>query len=335
MNILITGGAGFVGSQLGDYLMDQGHQVVLLDNLSYGHKDNLLQGKFVHEDIRNVEGLKAVMQEHSTEAVIHLAGVAPLPDCQANPLDAYSNNVLGTINVLETCRQLGIRKIIFASTSAVYENCKQLPFVEDKIEKQPNLMYSTTKMHCEMLCDNYVETYGMDIVCLRLFNVYGPHQDYRRKHPPLMGYITQCLLNNTTPVFFSDGNQRRDYIHVRDLAKCFERVLLVDGIAGEKFNVCTGETLSVKEIFAMFKKEFNSTTTALFEESEKFWDKYPSLFTKPFPLSKDRVKEEVNKISVGSYDKANKLLGWSPEISPEEGIKDCVDFVKFLEKNNL
>ena len=183
-------------------------------------------------------------------------------------------------------------------------------------------------MHCEMLCDNYVETYGMDIVCLRLFNVYGPHQDYRRKHPPLMGYIIKCLINNTTPIFFSDGEQRRDYIHVLDLARCFEKVLETDSISGEKFNVCTGKTLSVREIYSLFKKEFNSPLVPKFEESEKFWDKYESLFVGPYPLSKERVKEEVNKISIGSYDKAKSILGWSPQITPEQGVKDCVNFAK-------
>ena len=94
MKILITGGAGFVGSQLGNYLVEKGHDVVLLDNLSYGNKDNILKGDFKHGDIRD-EGLKSLMEANSFDAVIHLAGIAPLPDCQVNPLDAYSNNVLG------------------------------------------------------------------------------------------------------------------------------------------------------------------------------------------------------------------------------------------------
>ena len=254
MNILITGGAGFVGSQLGHYLQERDHTIYLYDNMSYGHKDNLTINKkpigvLIEGDVR--ESLTDILKEKKIEAVIHLAGIAPLPDCQMDPYNAYDNNVGGTLNVLECCRLVGIKKIVFASTSAIYENCKITPFIEERIEKVPNLVYSSSKLHCEMLCDSFVDNYGMDIVCLRLFNVYGPHQDFKRKHPPLMGYIIKSLLTNTPPTFYSDGEQKRDYIHVTDLARCFELVLLKNGISGEKFNVCSGDTKSVKEIYAI------------------------------------------------------------------------------------
>ena len=188
MKIVITGGAGFVGSQVGYYFHKLGHDVYLLDNMSYGKKDNLYVngstfGHFTKFDIRD-STLLSFFQ--NTDVVFHFAGIAPLPDCQINPTTAYDNNVVGTLNVLEACRKAGVPKVIFSSTSAVYENCTIFPLTEDQIDKEPNLVYSMSKRSCEWICHSYVENYDMDITILRFFNVYGPHQDFKRKHPPLM-----------------------------------------------------------------------------------------------------------------------------------------------------
>tara|TARA_Y100000310_G_scaffold343517_1_gene451566 strand:+ start:1489 stop:2502 length:1014 start_codon:yes stop_codon:yes gene_type:complete len=329
MNILITGGAGFVGSQVGHYLEERGHTIYLFDNMSYGHVDNLSIdghpiGEFIRGDVR--EGCEDLLREKEIEAVLHFAGVAPLPDCQSDPYNAIDNNVAGTARVLESCRLAGVKKIIFASTSAMYEKCKDTPFREYQIENPPDLIYAVTKLQCELLCQSYVKNYNMDIVSLRFFNVYGPHQDFKRKQPPLMGYIIKSLLNKEVPTFFSDGNQKRDYIYITDLANMVERVLGKDDLAGDIFNVCSAEVKSVKEIYALYQQEFGSHIDPVFSEPEHFWDKYESLFVEPYSLSKNRIVEEVNKFSVGSYQRARRKLGWEPRVSYEEGIKRCVAF---------
>ena len=329
MNILITGVAGFVGSQVGHYLEGRGHTVYLFDNMSYGHVDNLSVngqsiGEFIKGDVR--EYCDHLLREKEIEAVLHFAGVAPLPDCQSDPYNAIDNNVAGTACVLESCRLGGVKKIVFASTSAMYEKCKKTPFFEDQVEKTPDLIYPLTKLQCELLCQSFVENYNMDIVSLRFFNVYGPHQDFKRKHPPLMGYIIKSLLNKEGPTFFSDGNQKRDYIYVTDLANMVERVLCKDGLSGEVFNVCSGEVKSVREIYDLYQKEFNLRIDPTFSKSEHFWDQYESLFIEPYPLNRNRIVEEVNKFSVGSYDKAQRVLGWEPEVGYEEGISCCTAF---------
>ena len=153
MKILITGGAGFIGSQLGYSLYQKGHDVILLDNMSYGNKDNLeIEGKtfgtFIEDDIRN----KTLFDyTKDVDYIYHFAGIAPLPDCQENPKEAIDNNVSGTANVLEAARINGVKRVIFASTSAVYENHTNYPAKESD-DVHPDLIYSICKRQCELLC---------------------------------------------------------------------------------------------------------------------------------------------------------------------------------------
>tara|TARA_R110000765_G_scaffold24535_2_gene61335 strand:- start:1153 stop:2154 length:1002 start_codon:yes stop_codon:yes gene_type:complete len=329
VNILITGGAGFVGSQVGHYLKKKGHTVYLFDNMSYGHEDNLIVdgeviGEFIKGDIR--ECCYSILKEKNIEVVLHFAGVAPLPDCQENPYAAIDNNVAGTACILESCRLAGVRKVVFASTSALYENCKNTPFVENQEVLNPDLIYSLTKLQSELLCDSFVKNYSMDIVKLRFFNVYGPHQDFKRKQPPLMGYIIKSLLAEETPTFYSDGNQKRDYVYITDLADMVDRVLNKDGLSGEVFNICSGEVKSVREIYDIYQKVFGVYIDPVFSNSNQYWDKYSSLYEQPYPLKKERVVKEVNKFSKGSYEKAFNILGWEPRVEYEEGIKNCISY---------
>lgn len=344
MKILITGGAGFVGSQVSWYFKQLGNEIWLLDNMSYGNMDNLVvDGKevghfFIEADIRDGD-----MDEwcEDIDVVIHLAGVAPLPDCQMNPMNAYDNNVVGTLNVLEACRKTNVKKVIFASTSAIYENCNAVPFVEWDIPTGPDLIYSMSKQACESICKAYVRNYGMDITMMRFFNVYGPHQDFRRKQPPLMGYIIKCMLEDKKPTFYSTGHQSRDYIYINDVARLMH--MIIDGenadgepvnLAGQVFNACTGHAHSVREIYDMYQQEFEKQIEPSFDDSTKFWDKYPSLFEGSSPLNKERLVKEVNKHSLGSYKNANEILGWEPKVSMREGIAECVRYAKQLKEQN-
>lgn len=334
MNILITGGAGFVGSQTGYYLNEKGHTVFLLDNMSFGHDDNLningeTFGTFILGDVR--DDISDILIENNIDAVIHLAGIAPLPDCQVNPIEAIDNNLNGTVNVLECCRKTGVGKILFSSTSAIYENCQEYPFREDFLDKEPDLMYSMTKYMAESVCKSYVENYDMDINILRFFNVYGPHQDFKRKKPPLMGYIVKCMIDKTSPTFYSSGNQKRDYVYIEDVVSMMEILLNRNDISGEIFNVCSGETYSVREIYDLYKKIFNENLIEKYRDPSKFWDEYENLFVGKYPLSKDRIEREVNKYSFGSYQKAKSFLGWHPKTNLSDGVQNCVSYVKEIE----
>tara|TARA_R110002074_G_scaffold163840_1_gene323339 strand:+ start:63 stop:590 length:528 start_codon:yes stop_codon:yes gene_type:complete len=168
----------------------------------------------------------------------------------------------------------------------------------------------------------------MDVIALRFFNVYGPHQDFRRKHPPLIGYITKCLLQNEQPTFYSSGNQKRDYVYVSDLIDLVEICLDRSDISGETFNVASEVAHSVRDIYSLFCESFGTYIEPNFKSAKRFWDKYPELFDGPMPLPYERVESEVNKFSLGSSKKAKNILGWTPKVDLKEGISAIVQYAK-------
>ena len=330
--VIITGGAGFIGSQLGWHLHELGHEVLLIDNMRFGYDDNLVVngvrfGQFIEADVldpRVGPFFKGV------DAVFHFAALSALPVCQSHPRDSMNVNVGGVAAVLEHCRVHSVRRFIFASTSATYENTKpdppESPFTED-MPISPYLLYSLGKQQGELLVKSYAEIYGLDTTVLRFFNVYGPHQDFRRQSPPFTSYIIRELVNERVPVLHSDGTQRRDYVHVEDLMRLAMLVMTHEKAKGETFNVATGKHYSVNEMFAMVKERLNSTVSPRYNSAEKFWDAYPQLFEGARPIKKAALVAEVNKRTVGSCDKAKRLLGWNPRISMEEGLRTMVDFI--------
>lgn len=329
--ILITGGAGFIGSQLGYQLEKEGHDVILLDNMSYGRLDNLVIngetfGNFVGMDIRSKDIYKIM---RGVDYVFHLAGIAPLPDCQSDPYSAIDVNVSGTANVLDAARYHGVKRVIFSSTSAVYENNKKFPCLEeDKVF--PTLIYPNSKLQSEMLCKSYVDSYGLDVVMLRFFNVFGPHQDLQRKHPPLIGYVIRELFYNRVPILHSNGLQERDYVYTQDVIDFCKIVMTKENISSEVFNVASGKTYSVRDIYKIIAEYMNKDIEPIYSDASEFWNKYPLLYEGHLTLKKEILEKEVNKYALGSNEKAKKI-GWIPKVSLEQGLKNSVNYaIKLL-----
>ena len=206
MKYIITGGLGFIGSHLYPKLKKNNKKVLLIDNLYSGITDNIKDldnDDFINMDIRNIE-IEKYFNEN--DIVIHLAAISSLPECQSEPVLAFNINVLGTLNILEICRKKNIKKIIFASTSAIYENNEIFP-VKEHHTTNPSLIYSLSKHSCEQLCLSYIKNYNLDISIIRFFNVYGGNQDFRRDSPPLTSYILKCLLSNKSPLLHSNSDQ--------------------------------------------------------------------------------------------------------------------------------
>lgn len=202
MKVLITGAAGFIGSQLAHRLWKDGAELILIDNFSYGSKDNLMfedhdfNSEIQKVDIRDKEAIKEIFQNNKIDYVYNIAGIAPLPDCQLNPTEAIEVNLVGFVNILENSRIYGVKKVIQASTNAMYENETEFPTHEDNF-KQPTLIYPNTKYCAERFAESYCKTYGMNVTCLRFANVYGPHIDCLRKQPPFVGYMIRELYYDT------------------------------------------------------------------------------------------------------------------------------------------
>lgn len=326
MNVLITGVAGFIGSTFADFLLKNGHNVIGVDNLSFGDKRNIPSGsnfEFIELDIRSREILKTFK---NVDTVFHFAGISSLPECQSNPGEAFSINVGGTANILECSRLSGVSKVVIASTSAVYENNQSTPFFETEAVN-PDLIYSHSKLICEQMARNYTSNYGMPTRAIRFFNVYGPHQSYLRKSPPLLGYIVSSVLKNETPQFFSDGHQKRDYIFIDDLMELLNKFTETRLSGFEIYNACSGNIASVREIYHEVQKLIPNSKDAIYAESGSFWNNYPELSLGNYPLQLERIKKEVNKFSMGSYSKAQLELNWNPKVSLSEGISKVLKYV--------
>lgn len=329
--IVITGGAGFIGSQLGHKLHTEGYEVVLVDDMSFGYQDNLtIEGKtfgtFIKADIRTKEIFEILKD---TDTVFHFAGISALPVCQENPYYAIEVNVAGTANVLEAARLNNVRRVIFASTSAIYENNTSFPLKESD-EVHPHLIYSCSKQQGEILCKSFFKTYGLEVVIVRFFNVYGPHQDYKRVSPPLTSYLIKCFLQGKQPMLHSSGTQKRDYVYVDDLNRLNMLCMTHPEAPGNIFNAASGNSYSVLEIYEILAKAFDTEIKPAFQAASKFWDKYPKLFegTRPFP--QHLLEKEVNKYSLGDTTHTQDIIGWKAEVSLQEGMNKTALFAKQL-----
>ena len=327
--ILITGAAGFIGSQLAHRLWKNKHDVVLIDDFSFGHQDNLIfEDKDFNEeiikcDITDIDKLKSIFEKHSFEYVYHIAGIAPLPDCQTNPYNACSVNIGGTINILECSRKYGIKNVIFSSTSAIYENDSTFPSVENNVTP-PSLIYPSTKYCAEQFCKSYHDTYGLNVSIMRFANVYGPHIDCLRKQPPFVGYVIRELFYNRSPILHSNGEQSRDYVYVEDLIDLAE--ILMDNKGFDIVNVSNNASYTVNQIYDMIKKNMNKKRDATFTTSNHYWEKYPQLYEGKLPIRPEILEAEVNKYTLCSNEHAYKKYNWSPKVSIEEGLKNTIDY---------
>lgn len=337
--ILITGAAGFIGSQLAYRLYKQGEEVTLIDNFSYGKEDNLIfddydfNSEIYHNDIRNLEFMEELFAQKKFDIIYHFAGITPLPDCQNNPVEAVDVNVRGTTIILFLARKYGIKGVIFASTSAVYENNTNFPSTEDVVEK-PSLIYPSSKYAAEQLCKAFYDAYHLPITILRFTNVYGPHIDCLRTQPPVMAYIIRELYQNKSPILHSDGNQERDFIYVDDL---LDLALLVrKNKAFDIVNVSTNKTVSINTIVNLISQKMHKENLKpTYMNTMHFWNNYPQLYNEPYPISSELLEHEVLKYTCLSNEHAYKTYGWKPKTSIEDGINKTIEYtLKILEKSN-
>ncbi|ORC87400.1 uDP-glucose 4-epimerase [Trypanosoma theileri] len=337
LRILITGGAGFIGSQLGVHFHRQGYEVILLDNMAFGYKDNLIVngkrfGMFVLADVLDERTYKFY---EGVDTVFHFAAISALPVCQQNPRYAADVNIAGAASALEASRLAGVRRFIFSSTSAVYENNSE-PILVESLPVTPKLIYPLTKYQAELLVKSFGVSYGMDFVIMRFFNVYGPHQDVRRRSPPFTSYIARELVRGRRPVLHGTGKQQRDYVYIMDLINLAELLMTAARAKCEIVNVASGKSYSTREMFDMVAEITNrKDIKPYFQNAKSFWNAYSHLSKGSYPLDQNLIEGEVEKRVLGSYEKAKELVGWNPRISMKEGLEKIVDYIKSLNTADL
>ncbi len=303
MKILVTGGAGFIGSHVVDAYIAGGHDVTILDNLSSGKKENINRAaKFVERDIRD-DALADMFTTEGFDVVNHHAAQMDVRRSVTDPQFDARTNVLGTLNLLENCVKNKVKKFIFASTGgAVYGEQEVFPASEEH-PTWPLSPYGITKLTCEKYLFYYREVYGLQHVILRYANVYGPRQNPHGE-AGVVAIFAQKLLQGGKPVINGDGKQTRDYVYVHDLVRMN---LIALGLTGSDiFNVGTGQETDVNTIF----RHLNRLTGANIVENHG-----------PAKLGEQQR-------SCLSYGKASDSLGWTPEVDLESGLEQTVAFFK-------
>ena len=296
MRVLLTGGAGFIGSHVSDMLINNGHEVIVIDNLLSGKKENLNpKTVFYKGDIRD-SVVKEIMEMERPVAVIHHAAQASVRDSVEDPLCDMDVNIGGTLNLLENSIKNGVKKFIFASTGgAIYG--EQSCFPADEIHPaKPLSPYGITKLTCEKYLYYYHKTYGLNYASLRYSNVYGPRQDPYGE-AGVVAIFSQRMIAGDQTIINGNGEQSRDYVFVEDVARANILTLEKD-IIGE-FNIGTGIETTVNSLFEEIKTLAGSKVKAVHREAKK--------------------GEQFR--SVLDWSKAKRELGWNPEISLKDGLK--------------
>lgn len=293
MKYIVTGGAGFIGSNLVDLLIDEGHEIDVIDNFSSGKKENCNEKAIYHNidisDQSNYDELKKILAK--SDGVFHLAALPRVQESIDNPLHFEKNNTLSTINILKACADMNVKRLVYSASSSAYGNAINLPSKEeDPID--PISPYAMQKYYGEVACRMFANVYGIETVSLRYFNVYGERQSLEGAYALVMCVFARQRLNNEPMTIRGDGEQRRDFTHVKDIAKANLLAMISEKVgAGEVINIGNSDNRSVNQIAAMIG---GPTVTV------------------------DPVVEPRETLADNS--KAKNLLGWSPSIIIEEWV---------------
>ena len=297
---LVTGGAGFIGSNLTERLLGDGVQVRVLDNLTTGFMENLepFLGdiEFKQGDVRDLDTLQDVMD--GVEVVFHQAAMVSVPKSVEDPIEAAMVNDIGTLHVFEAARRTGARRVVFASSCAVYGDLPHLPKTET-METRPLSPYAAGKLHGETYAFLYSDLYGLDVVCLRYFNVYGPKQDPTSPYSGVISIFLDRAVRGELPTIFGDGEQFRDFVYVADVVQANLLAAYRDNITGTVINIGTGNSVTVNSLW-----ETISQFAGVEGEPERAEERPGD------------IRESVADISL-----ARELLTYEPQYSLEEGLE--------------
>jgi UDP-N-acetylglucosamine 4-epimerase len=311
--ILVTGGAGFIGSNLCEMLLEKGHKVVCLDNFATGFRQNIEpflsnpNFKFIESDIRNLDDCKKTVE--GVDYVLHQAALGSVPRSIKDPITTNDVNINGFVNMLIASRDANVKRFIYAASSSTYGDSKTLPKVEDVIGK-PLSPYAVTKYVNELYADVFSKTYQMECIGLRYFNVFGRRQDPNGAYAAVIPLFVKKLINHESPIINGDGEYSRDFTYIDNVIQ---------------MNLLALETTNPDAINTVYNTAYGERTTLnqLVEHLKKYLSEYDS---KIADVEIIHGPERLGDIphSLASVDKAKKLLGYNPKFSMKEGLKEAV-----------
>jgi UDP-glucose 4-epimerase len=307
VRILVTGGAGFVGSHLAGRLVRLGHDVRVIDNFSTGRRGNLAAlapgAELVEGDIRSYE--RASTAVRGCEIVFHLAALPSVPRSVQDPLTSHEANVTGLLNVMLAARDARVRRLVYASSSSVYGANAELPKREE-MTPAPISPYAVSKLAGEGYCRAFGVVYGLETVALRYFNVYGPHQDPRSDYAAAIPNFISALMAGRAPVVFGDGEQSRDFTYVDNVVDA--NVLAMDApeARGRVYNVACGERVTINELIAELRELLGSSVEAEYR-----------------PPRPGEVRHSLADIAAARRD-----LGYEPAVALRDGLERTIEHLR-------
>jgi nucleoside-diphosphate-sugar epimerase len=299
---LITGGAGFIGSHIAETLLKHGESVHVFDNLTTGRQINLaaLQGlrgavEITHGDLRDREALQAAAR--GIEVIFHQAALASVPQSIADPVASLEINVNGTQNVLLAARNAGVRRVVYASSSAVYGDAPILPKSEE-LAPDPMSPYAAQKLSGEFLCRVFSRIYGLETVALRYFNVFGPRQDPASEYAAVIPRFLTALLHKQRPVVFGDGEQTRDFVYIENVVQANLLAATAPAVVAQAINIGCGERISLNTVLQIAGELLDTRIDAEYRAA--------------------RIGDVRD--SVAAISKARELLDFVPQVNFREGL---------------
>jgi len=314
MRYLVTGGAGFIGSNTVDELVRRGHSVVVLDDLSSGKEENLAEVRskitFVKGSITDIEAVQKAI--HQAEYVIHLAARTSVPRSVKDPLDNNRINVDGTLNVLVAARDNKVKRVVFAASSSAYGETPTLPKTES-MDPKPISPYGVSKYVGELYAQTFGRCYGLENVCLRYFNIFGPRQDPDSPYSGVLSRFALAFLEEQQPVVYGDGEQTRDFTYVENAVQANLLACEAPSASGAVFNVGTGDRVSLNQALQCFQR----------------------ISGKRLQVKYEPPREGDIRDSQADIGKAKEILGYEPTVMFDEGLERTFEWYRLQHTKNV
>jgi UDP-glucose 4-epimerase len=307
MIYLVTGGAGFIGSNIVKELLLQGNEVRILDNFATGKRENvlpLLKNKklsLIEGDLRSFHIVRTAVK--GVDYILHQGALPSVPRSINDPITSNDVNILGTLNILEAAKEFGVKRVVLASSSSIYGNSEKLP-KEETMPVNPMSPYALTKYAQERYCQIFSELYGLETVSLRYFNVFGPNQDPTSQYSAVIPKFIKLIKENKSPIIYGDGTQSRDFTFVENNVHANIIACTAPEAVGEVINIACGTRYTLIELVEKINKILGTNVKPIF----------------------DNKRAGDVKHSLASIDKAMRILNYKVIVDFEEGLKKTVDF---------
>ena len=311
--VLITGGAGFIGSNLTEALLQKGHFVRVLDDFSTGKRENLIFDKaypspeIIEGDIRDFSACRKAMDR--IEYVFHQAALPSVQRSIEDPETSNAVNVGGTLNILLAAKEIGVKRVIYASSSSIYGDTPTLPKHEE-MPPNPLSPYALQKFIGEQYCRLFYQLYGLETISLRYFNIFGPKQDPNSLYSAVIPKFIDALVQGRPPVIFGDGEQSRDFTYIENVVQANLLAMSAEHVHGEAINIACGKRISLNQLLNILKEILGSKVSPLYQEP--------------------RIGDV--KHSLADIRKGKKIINYEPKVGVEIGLKKTVDFFSEAKK---